>query len=181
LPHSRLEWAILILAVLLGGGAWTLASRVTPEDAAPGSLPPAPRVGFAAPDFTASTLDNATVRLADLRGRPVVLNFWATWCPPCLQEIPHLIDAARGYDNRVVILGIDNGEPAATVRTFADDRGLNYPIVLDPTFEITDLYRVDGLPTTFFIDQDGIIREMMMGPLTPATLQDKLATIVTAP
>ena len=181
MPHSRLEWAILILAVLLGGGAWTLASRVTPQDAAPGSLPPAPRVGFAAPDFAATTLDGTAVRLADLRGRPVVLNFWATWCPPCLQELPHLMDAARRSGGRVVILGIDNGEPAATVRTFANDRGLNYPIVLDPAFAITDLYRVDGLPTTFFIDQDGIIRDMMMGPLTPATLQDKLATIVTTP
>lgn len=181
LLHSRLEWAILILAVVLLGGAWTLASRVTPEDAAPGSLPPAPRIGFAAPDFTAQALDGTAVRLADLRGRPVVLNFWATWCPPCLQELPHLMDVARRSGDRLVVLGIDNGEPAATVAAFANDRGLNYPIALDLTFEITDLYRVDGLPTTFFIDQDGIIRDMMMGPLTPATLQDKLATIAAAP
>lgn len=179
--RSRLAWTILILAVLLLGGAWTLASRVTPGDAAPGSLPPAPRIGFAAPDFTAQALDGTPVRLADLRGRPVVLNFWATWCPPCLQELPHLMDVARRSGDRLVILGIDNGEPAATVAAFANDRGLNYPVVLDSTFAVTDLYRVDGLPTTFFIDRDGIIREMMMGPLTLATLQDKLAAIAFTP
>ncbi len=177
MTRPRLKWTLLILAVLIGGGAWTIVSRVAPEDAAPAGLPAAPRTGFAAPDFTAQALDGSRVRLADLRGRPVVINFWATWCPPCKEELPHLQSAAAAYGPQVVFLGVDNAEPADTVGAFVRANGVSYTILTDPSAAIARLYQVNGLPTTFFVDRDGVIRDMMMGPLTPAVLQDKLISI----
>ena len=141
-----------------------------------------PKVGSLAPDFTMRTLDGDSVTLSDLRGRPVVLNFWASWCPPCRDEAPAL--RAFYADHRahgLVVLGVNvtAQDTVEAAQNFVVEFGLEYPIPLDEAGDVTDAYRVPGLPTTFLVDGDGIIRNVIMGPLSPADLRQGLALIKT--
>jgi peroxiredoxin len=176
--RSRFEWTVLILAVTLLGGAWTLASRVTPEEANPGSLPPAPQVGHPAPDFSLRTTGDVTVTLSALRGQPVMINFWATWCGPCRTEIPHIQDASVRYADQIVMLGVDSAEPAALVADFASHYSMTYPLPLDENGKVSALYRVFALPTTYFVDREGIIRIIFSGPMSAAALDERLQQLL---
>lgn len=176
--HSRFEWTAVTLLVVVAGVLWSAVSRVAPDMGVLPGAPPAPQIGFAAPDFTLETLDGRSVRLADLRGRPVILNFWATWCPPCRQEIPNLMAATVKYGDRVAIVGIDDSEDHDTVAEFVFKESMNYTIVLDPNHVVVDRYRVNGLPTSFFVDADGVIRDLVVGPLSMAAIDDKLGKLL---
>jgi peroxiredoxin len=124
-------------------------------------------LGQQAPDFTLDDLGDAPVRLSDLRGKPVVINFWATWCPPCRQEAPALQAAYERYrDQGVVLLGVDSREDAETVRTFASQNGLMYPLLLDREGDVSAEYQVLGIPTTVFLDAAGVVQTRHVGPLT---------------
>ncbi len=138
---------------------------------------PAPAIGHPAPDFTLTTLAGETFTLSALRGRPVVVNFWATWCPPCRAEMPELQATSQRLSGQVAIVGVDQMEPASLVRDFASSLGLSFAIPLDANGAISRLYRVRSLPTTFFIDRAGVIRQIQVGPLTEATLVQLLRTI----
>jgi cytochrome c biogenesis protein CcmG/thiol:disulfide interchange protein DsbE len=176
--RSRFEWTAMTLLVVAAGVLWSALSRVTPDMGVLPGAPPAPQVGFAAPDFTLQTLDGRSVRLADLRGRPVILNFWATWCPPCRQEIPNLMAAAAKWGDRVAIVGIDDSEDHDTVAGFVFQESMTYTVLLDPSHVVVDGYRVNGLPTSFFVDADGVIRDLVIGPLSMAAIDDKLGKLV---
>ena len=118
-------------------------------------------------------LDGNPVRLEDLRGKLVWLNFWATWCPPCQAETPVLREMDERYRDRgLAIVGVAVQETTAdNVREYADRYGLGYPIAFDASADIFDLYRVYALPTQFFIGPDGLVRQVVNGPLTTATAQ----------
>ncbi len=166
--------SLLMAAVFVLGSAWIFATRPV-EGAVTGGAIPSPREGFAAPDVDLELLDGARVRLSDLRGQVVVLNVWASWCPPCRAEMPalqalHEQRAGQG----VVVLGLDStvqdSEQAA--RNFAVEYGLTFPIALDRDGEATRLYKVRALPSTFFVDRQGIIRRVVVGgPLNPSVLE----------
>ncbi len=173
----RGAWALLIVGLLVVGLGWIWFGRVPASLQMPGSLAPAPAVGHPAPDFTLTQLDGSRVNLAALRGQPVVLNFWATWCPPCRGELPQLQAASRRYAGQVAILGVNQVEPTGAVQTFAEQMGLTFPIPLDGDGRASRLYGVRSLPTTFFIDREGIIRQIQIGSLTEATLADMLRSI----
>lgn len=119
-----------------------------------------------APDFKLPLVSGDSLQLSDLRGRVVVLNFWATWCAPCLYEIPDLWDLHQELEDKglsVVGVSLDT-EPASLVQSFLDDRGAHYPNVLDPEAITAEAYGgVFGLPTTFVIDQAGRIVHRSMG------------------
>ncbi len=137
-----------------------------------------PRVGNAAPDFTLKTLEGQTVRLSDLRGKPVVLNFWATWCPPCRQEMPDLEKAYQKYkDQGIVFLGVDMKEDEATVQEFIQKNGYHWTFVLDPAAQAANAYLVSAIPSTFFIDADGVIRDLQLGAMSGGLLEAKLSKI----
>jgi peroxiredoxin len=128
-------------------------------------------VGALAPDFLLERAGSGELRLSEYRGRPVVLNFWATWCPPCTREIPQLVAAYGRYrDNGLVIIGVNLQEGKAVVRPFIEDFGIEFPIVIDRSGRVAGKYRVGGigtdrgLPTTFFIDGEGVIRSVYTGP-----------------
>ncbi|MDZ4701136.1 MAG: TlpA disulfide reductase family protein [Rhodothermales bacterium] len=131
-----------------------------PQAPAPGE---GPRVGRLAPDFTGETLDGSTVQLATYRGRYVLVDFWGTWCPPCLGEIPFLKLAYAAYPrDRFDILAISVNDHPDDLRAFIEREGLEWTQVvqheLDPTRrQIVDAYQITGYPSTFLIDPEGVI------------------------
>jgi len=172
------RWNLLLLLVLLVGVAWIWLNRI-PGDAATATagLPPAPAVGHPAPDFTLTSLSGETFTLSSLRGTPVVLNFWATWCPPCRAELPELQAASERLAGQVAIIGVNQAEAPAAVEAFVRGLGLTFPMPLDVSADVSRLYTVRSLPTTFFIDRQGIIRRIQIGPVTEATLAQILKGI----
>jgi thiol-disulfide isomerase/thioredoxin len=106
-----------------------------------------------------------------------VINFWATWCDPCRREMPALQATADHYADEVVVLGIDQGEAPATVAAFVAEYGLTYPILLDDDFTVGNGYNLRGMPTTFFIDAEGVIRHLWVGEMNRITLAEGIAKI----
>lgn len=147
------------------------ASEETAQDEA--ADPSARKIGIAkgelAPDFVLKDLQGESVRLSDYRGRVVLLNFWATWCPPCRVEMPHMQRFFTDYAAKgVVVLGVNlttTEKHPENVPAFVDDRQLTFPIVLDEKGEVMQTYQVVGYPTTYLIDADGTIREKFIGVL----------------
>jgi len=122
------------------------------------------KTGNLAPDFQFQNAGGQTVSLNDMRGSPVVLNFWATWCGPCVYEMPLIQQMYEDYSEEgLVVLAINSGESPAKVEQFLKGRGLSFPVLLDIGQKITARYRIQYYPTTFFIDKDGIIRYVKPG------------------
>jgi peroxiredoxin len=200
-PQRRREWSGGLRSVvvpLLGviaivGAVWWLQrtdTGGTPREAGFGIIelpearnttgrPPAGAVGRAAPDFRLRTLDGGDVRLSDLRGMVVLVNFWATWCGPCRDEAPVLakLDAAERARG-LVILGVDLQEAEGPVRAFVEEYRLQFPIALDRTGEVANAYRADKPPTSVLIDRQGVIRYITYGPLTAEEVQQRLAELL---
>ena len=132
-------------------------------------------VGNPAPDFSLKSLDGSSVRLSELRGKPVIVNFWATWCPSCKEEMPVLQAAYEKYrDQGYEFLGVDLNEDGGTVQDFVQKGGYNWVFLLDTSGEVSTTYRVSGIPTTYFIDREGVIQEMFIGPVSKGILETKL-------
>ncbi|NOZ72816.1 MAG: TlpA family protein disulfide reductase, partial [Chloroflexi bacterium] len=132
--------------------------------------PPAPIIGLLvgniAPDFTLRTLSGDTLRLADLRGQVVLLNFWATWCGPCQKEMPLLMESYLQYqDQGFVVVGINVGESTLKIQSFVDALQITFPIALDEKLQVNHQYRVFGLPTSFLLDRQGVIDYRAIGAL----------------
>lgn len=126
----------------------------------------APTLGYLAPDFTLQDLNGQSVSLSSFRGKPVLLNFWATWCPPCRKEMPELQEFHRRYGDQVVLVGVNWGEGTSTVKRFLDQLGVSYPNLIDERGTAFVLYRLTGIPESFFIDPEGYLRGAWIGPLT---------------
>jgi cytochrome c biogenesis protein CcmG/thiol:disulfide interchange protein DsbE len=147
--------ALAAVAGLLGLLVWRLTHQSKP-----------PKIGGPAPAFSLRRLDtNGTLALASLRGKPVVLNFWASWCVPCKGEAKMLEDAWQRYRSQgVVFVGIDWHDVKSDARRFLDHHGVTYPTVLDGSGSITDRYGVVGVPETYFIDRRGrLVGEHIVG------------------
>lgn len=123
-------------------------------------------VGQAAPGFALPELQGGEVRLEDLRGQVVLINFWATWCEPCRTEIPELQKFADRYRGRVTLLGINLREPPDTIELFRSQYGVRYPILLDRQGRVADRYRLKAVPESWFVDPSGVARIYHQGPLT---------------
>ncbi|MFQ5795324.1 MAG: TlpA family protein disulfide reductase [Candidatus Bipolaricaulia bacterium] len=126
----------------------------------------APYPGYRAPDFAFEDLDGNLVRLSDFRGKPVLLNFWATWCPPCRKEVPDLQAFHEQYGDKIVLLGIDWGEDEAEVNRFLKRYGATYTNLLDKNGQFFVLYQLTGLPTSYWIDDQGVIRGLWLGAMS---------------
>lgn len=129
-------------------------------------------VGDLAPEFSGTTIDGKAVSLSDLDGKLVVVNVFASWCGPCRVETPHLVEIYNEIDkDEVEFVGLNLQETSEAVQSFKEEFSINYPLLLNEGGEITNIYRPIGLPTTWFIDQEGIIRFTFSGPLTKESLQ----------
>jgi cytochrome c biogenesis protein CcmG/thiol:disulfide interchange protein DsbE len=127
----------------------------------------APEVGRYAPDFVLPDLEGVKIRLSDLRGKPVVLNFWATSCRYCVEEMPLLQEVYdAGVGEGLVLLAINSGETGARVEKFMQDNGYSFPVLLDRYQDVVPFYKIRGLPTTFFIDAEGVIQGIRVGAFT---------------
>jgi peroxiredoxin len=171
-----------MLLVVVAGVLWTVLSRVPSAVGAPRSSSPSPREGFLAPDFTLDTLQGEAVKLSDLRGKIVVLNFWTTWCPPCRAETPALETSYGSYKEAdVIILGVNltNEDSLQEVEAFVQEFGLTYPILLDRDGTVGLLYQLNGLPTTFFINREGVIRTVVVGgPMSETFIRSKIEALL---
>jgi peroxiredoxin len=165
------------LAAVISADKRTEAQDVVIAKATPTPIPP----GKPAPVFALEGLDGKVHRLEEYRGKQIVLNFWATWCIPCRLEMP-LLDATyrRLAGSGLVVIGINFGEDHTAVQQYVEELKLSFPILVDEAGVAARAYGVVGLPTTFFVDPAGILRDRVVGPLTAESLQgylDRLAAV----
>jgi len=161
--------AIVVVVVVYFHGGKTLGNG------------PSALTGLAAPSYALTTMTGAQSELSAYRGRVVVMNLWASWCPPCREEMPELQRLFRSYGSRgVTVLGIDEGESASRAASFAQSMQVHYPILLDRQQQYGRVYSALGLPTTIVIDQTGIIARGFDGPLTYAQMVQAVRPLLAA-
>lgn len=137
-------------------------------------------VGQASPEFTLPTLHGGELDSTALVGKPVVLNFWTTWCKECRDEVPALQAFHESYGDRVHVIGVNMREPEAVIRPFLERYGATYPIVLDRLEKVKRSYRVTGVPETWVIDGDGIAVMRFIGPVTTEQLIEAVQPLLTS-
>ena len=170
----------LMALILILGVAWIASSRVSPDAAQAMGEKALPLPGHRAPDFTLPNLAGEPVALSDLQGRVVLVNIWATWCPPCRAEMPAIEAVYQQYRYQgFTVLAVNQMEPQVAVADFVQELGLTFPIVLDGRGSVSQLYRVRALPTTFFIGRDGMIRDMLIGgPMSESFIESKVVPLL---
>jgi peroxiredoxin len=139
--------------------------------------------GREAPRFSLERLDGGRLELGDLRGRAVIVNFWATWCKPCRSEFADLISAWREADGalEIVAVNLTDQERKKDVLHFVEEFAVPFPVVLDRKGKVRELYSLVTLPTSVFVDSAGIVRRVHSGPLTRPALSQGLAVILPSP
>jgi thiol-disulfide isomerase/thioredoxin len=165
--------ALLIVPLILHTAQ--LESKATSPD--PEAAEPAKK--SANLDLVFKDMNGADVRLADYKGKVILLNVWATWCGPCELEIPELVEASTKYkDKGVVVLGLSLDDPAETLRAYAPKKNMNYPLLLwDDKFD--DAYGpIVGVPITFFIGRDGVISRRHFGPVTKERIDQEIKALL---
>lgn len=125
-----------------------------------------PDTGETAPDFEYSLSDGTTQKLSDLRGKTVIINFWATWCEPCREEMPDLQRVATSHADSVVVLGVNKLEQAELMPPFAEEVKVGFLLIANPTGDISQRYGVRNIPTSFFVAPDGTVGEWHLGIMT---------------
>lgn len=186
--HASLGERLFLPALLVVGAGLGLLLGIwffsPPAEGIPSTLPtagytaitaaPAPVVGAPAPDFLLKDMQGRAVQLSNLRGAPVLIAFWATWCEPCRVEMPMLNEETA----RLKVLAVNYGEPNETASAYVQALQLDrLTILLDPNLEARDRYLVNALPTSFLVDENGIIRFLKIGLLEKSELETALAAL----
>ncbi len=171
--HLLLAGVVGLIAIPLGGCARTVPqSNASPTPDAVASGGPNAEVGALAPEISVVTREGGTLHLADLRGKAVLLNFWASWCGPCRGEAPEL-ESLHGTG--VTVLGVNQLEDRRAAAKFQQEFALTYPLVLDASGEVSQAYRANGLPVSFLIDEDGVVLHIFRGAVKKADIDAALA------
>lgn len=167
-----------MVATCLAGALFIAATRVRPQEAAvlPGAraavaTTPAPVVNHLAPDFTLRDLSGAPVQLAELRGQVVLINVWATWCPPCRAEMPAIQTVYEQYRGEgFTVLAVNIREDAATISDFMAQNGLTFPALLDDDGAVSNRYQARVYPSSYFVDRAGVVRAVYRGPMARSVI-----------
>jgi cytochrome c biogenesis protein CcmG, thiol:disulfide interchange protein DsbE len=175
---SRYQWNLLLIGVLIAGSLFIAATRVRPDSGASplaaqtDVLPdPAPLPDHPAPDLALPQLDGTAVTLRELSGQVVLVNVWATWCPPCRAEMPAIQQAYEEYRDRgFTVLAVNLREDAAAIAPFLEQRQLTFPILLDRDGQASAAYQAHALPSSFFVDRRGVLRAVYRGPIPPRVI-----------
>jgi peroxiredoxin len=172
---------VLFALILLTGLVWIFVSADWAGTTTAGEIP-APRQGFLAPEFSLTSTDGNTVSLSELRGQAVLVNLWATWCPPCRAEMPAMQKLYEEYkDQGFVVLAVNMTyqDDFLAIAPFVEEYQLSFPILLEETGEVGRKYELRSLPSSFFIDREGIIQEVVIGgPMSEALLRTRIESIL---
>jgi len=172
---------IIFAAILVAGLAWLLLSADTSGTSTAGQIP-APQVGFLAPDFSLETLEGETITLSDLRGKAVLVNLWATWCPPCRAEMPAIQRLYEEYkDQGFIVLAVNatNQDDLSKIPAFIKEYSLTFPIPLDTAGTVSRQYQLRSLPSSYFIGRNGIVQEVVIGgPMAETLLRTRIEKIL---
>ena len=170
---QRITFSVLILRA---GASWILLSAV--PGASTQNTTTAPQAGFAAPDFTLKTTEGETYTLSELKGQAVLVNMWATWCPPCRAEMPAMEKVYNEYkDQGFIVLAVNNTfqDNLREIVPFATQYNLTFPILLDETGDTSRAYQVRSLPSSYFINRYGVITEVVIGgPMSETLLRTRI-------
>jgi cytochrome c biogenesis protein CcmG/thiol:disulfide interchange protein DsbE len=170
---------IAALALLTSALAYPELYGLPARDTGVTVVGPDPNFQKPAPQLTLQTLDGQTVSLEALHGRPVIVNFWASWCVPCREEFPLLVDAYQRYSPRgLEIVGIIHDDGAQTATDFARSYGATWPLALDPNDEAWNAFRAAFVPVSYYIDRDGVVRAISYGPPPSGFLDDQIQQIL---
>jgi peroxiredoxin len=178
---NQMQRQIIYLFILAIGFAWIIISADKSGASTSGKIP-APQQGFLAPDFELKTPTGESIKLSDLRGRAVLVNLWATWCPPCRAEMQSIEKVYQEYkDQEFTVLAVNmtyQDDPLA-VMPFVHEQELTFPILLDETGEMARVYQLRSLPSSYFIGRDGIINEVVIGgPMSEALLRTRIEALL---
>ena len=166
--------ALIVGGVILIGVVLVFAFAATPNAA----VGPA-QIGKPISNFSLTDLNGATHAIADYKGRPVLINAWATWCPPCKAEMPalhefYLKHKAEGFE----LLAINSGESRSAVQDFIAQKGFTFPVLLDTNKDVLDGLGVSGLPTSILVGRDGTVKTIHVGGLTPTAIEQELMPLL---
>ena len=168
-----------VVPAVLGQGARPTPTRVLTAAQAASATARAQVAAMPAPDFTLPTLDGEDITLSDLRGRAVLINFWATWCPPCRLEMPAMQRVYERYkEEGFVVLAVNFREGQEQVKPFVEELGLTFPVLLDEKGNVASQYRVIGLPSSYFVDKEGRIQTVQVGAMSEAFMEEQVQRLV---
>ena len=177
------HWNLTTAFILVLAAIWIGVSAAPPGSTTQGAIP-APKEGFLAPEFSLETLAGGRITLNELRGQVIVLNLWASWCPPCRAEMPAMQAVYETYrDQGLVILAINatNQDSLSAAQAFVEENQLDFPILLDLQGEVSTRYQLRSLPSTYFIDRQGMIQEIVIGgPMSETLIETKIAALLEA-
>jgi peroxiredoxin len=174
--------AVLILCLLatacvaLAGIGWVVY-QINSTSGISSSETTAVQVGQSAPDFQLSGLDGKKVSLQQYNGHPVLINFWATWCSPCKDEMPLIAKRYLQYQPDLIVLAIEEGESFSDVKKFVEENDLPFTVLLDEAIEIGNLYGIGAYPTTFFVDGNGVVQAVEIGSMDSNTIDQNLLLV----
>ncbi len=135
--------------------------------------------GAPAPQFELTGLDGKTYKLSDFKGKPVMINFWASWCPPCRAEMPTLQAAYKEYEAQgFVILGVNLNESEVAINSFKEKTGITFPILIDKDDHVSRLYDIVPLPTSYFVDKNGVVQGKWTGEISKDQLKALIQKIL---
>ena len=172
---------IIYLLILILGFAWIFVSADRSGASTAGKIP-APQQGFFAPDFELKTPKGESIKLSDLRGQAVLVNLWATWCPPCRAEMETIEKVYQEYQDQgftVLAVNMTYQDEVLKVMRFVTEHHLTFPILLDETGDMANSYQLKSLPSSYFINRDGTIHEVVIGgPMAEALLRTRIEAIL---
>lgn len=157
---------IVIVVILAGMVGWAIFDFIGSRPSNEKNQEVGLEIGNVAPDFELQTLSGENVRLSDYRGKKVMLNFWATWCPPCRAEMPDMQKFYEDTDMEILGVNLTSSEVnIGSVENFVDEMGISFPILLDGKNKVGTTYYIQPIPTSFMIDKNGVIQYKTFGPM----------------